>query len=292
MGTKITFFVEAPTEWVPSDQRGNWLNNLFLSRRNGLPPLAESLKNADVALSIAASTLDAPTASALREIISIGVPVTLWAVLPDTDGYFYGLKNLEKAIARTNDILAWATENNLRYNRIGFDLEAPVQVLAALNSGKLPTAAMAILQTMLLKGRKVLQSRFVQYVQGIRSAEFYVFPKMLHSLLGGGLTPPEGLGVRTIVMAYSSMILNPLFGFKAMMAGNDKKVIPAIGLLNGIEGETPGRDFGGGMPKHLTVAHLANLLRCIEEKEYFEAYIFAMNSRLCWEQYQSAVAMV
>lgn len=285
--SKITFFVEAPTEWVPTAGRGQWLRNLFLA---GSTPLVRHLAEHNVSLSVATSTLDAPTATSLRAIAAAGVPITLWAVLPDEQGYFYNLLNLAKANARTREILEWAKASNVPFERIGFDLEAPISALKDISSGHLTRGTKAILQYMLYIGRRHVQAAFERDIptQGV-SSEFYVFPKWLHPFLGGGLSAPKDK--RTIVMAYASTMPNPLLGFKAMMLGSNG-AIPAVGLLNGVKGQTPGRDFGGGMPKHLSVRDLALQLDAIERAKCAEAYIFAMNSVSCWAQYLQALNYV
>ena len=59
----------------------------------------------------------------IQRLNQAGIPVYAWMLLPEEDGYWFNMHNGEKARKRYDDFKKWTTENNLKWEGIGLDIE-------------------------------------------------------------------------------------------------------------------------------------------------------------------------
>jgi hypothetical protein len=62
-------------------------------------------------------------AEVLRKLNKAGIPVVLWLLLPEEQGYWFHSGNGEQAIGRYKEIKAWAEAAGIKFKGIGIDLE-------------------------------------------------------------------------------------------------------------------------------------------------------------------------
>lgn len=271
MEIKWNLFVEYPHEFVYKEIRGVALFNLFnkpLVKFEGTPTISKYLLQENIGVSVATSTLDDYTAVALKQL---GQPVTLWIVVDDQHGYWANRTSAPFVVDRLREVDLWVKKHGLMVRRIGFDFEISIQLLRSLNFGMYGQFLSHYFWY--LKNRKSNAAEIVQNAleETGYEAEYYVFPSPLDRVAGGGLRPPQGS--RQITMMYTSMLprwLRPLF-----LGLHKKTQIPAFGIANGKKGQTPGRDLGPSLPRHLTAQELAEDVGKLNPEK--EAYLFALN---------------
>jgi len=305
----ITYFVEMPNEWVKPEERGEKMMELFkqeVELENGkVGTLADRLAETGSALSIAMSTLDASTAEAIKFLNEKEVPVIAWVVLSDEEGYWTNPLNLENTKEKIQKIRKWKKDYNLNFDCYGFDLEKPLDVMRPIMNRDIFGFVKKWLgyrynvevEKMFKKFRP--QESFEALLKSLNERgegyEFYIAPKIALSILGTGLKPPKD--AREIEMVYTSEI--PLsLGVSVLLSRNK---IPAIGILNAKEGETPGRfDKSGApaLPKHHTPEETLRDIRQILKKrvnvgnrefDLADLYVFALNGRNVMSQTMQAL---
>jgi|GEM_PF-3702023 len=273
----VTFFVES-VEW--GEDRGESLRKLF-SCSFGAGTLVSYMAVRGWKVAMALPWLDDGTADAIRVLNEAHVPVTAWVVVDDLRGYWLNPASISFTLASADRILQRAGENDLQLEAIGFDLELPIGVLQTL-AKQGPSAAMAAYLRFLRENYSQVvdaQQRLEAYINYLTllkvPSEFYVFPRPL-GFLGGGLRPPKGS--RQIEMLYTSMVPPRLQSLYLRLA-RDKGAIPALGIVGGRPGETPGRYFGGSLPRHLTSAELSAAIRQVSSPGG-QLYVFALDDLL------------
>ena len=253
-GMRSTYFVEMPHEWVLPQERGKRMMEMFREEVE-LPDgrrieLADYLLETNSAVSIALSTLDQPTAEVVRYLNDKEVPVVGWVVLGDGEGYWTNASSVEASQQKVVAIDEWLEEYNLDIVTLGFDLELPLSLVASVSQRQVVDAIKAWFEYRgSIKGNRLEgtdpQTRFEMILKATQNMgyrqEFYTFPRRFRWLMNPGVTPP--VGAREIEMVYSSDLpVMPLgLGVDALLSPG---AIPAIGIINGVEGQTPGRDFG------------------------------------------------
>ncbi len=303
----ITYFVEMPNEWVKAEERGEKMMELFkqeVELENGkVGTLADRLAETGSALSIAMSTLDASTAEAIKFLNEKDVPVIAWVVLSDGEGYWTNPLNLENTKEKIQKIRKWKKDYNLNFDCYGFDLEKPLDVMRPIMNRDI----FGFVKKWLgynREAKKVFkkaspQESFEALLKSLSESgegyEFYIAPKIALNILGTGLKPPKD--AREIEMVYTSE--TPLsLGVSVLLSRNK---IPAIGILNAKEGETPGRfDKSGApaLPKHHTPEETLRDIRQILKKrvnvgnrefDLADLYVFALNGRNVMSQTMQAL---
>ncbi len=275
---KTTVFIEAPPEFVPLDQRANFIRELLHSEYQPGYRVLDILAGTKMALAIATGVgpLDEDFANVIKLCNSANVPVTIWLTLPDELGYWSNASNTSETFQRVVEIISWSEKYNVKLERVGFDLEWPVQLAQAQQSGKW-IKFFKLFKSYKKKFDPHAQANFEKTLGTLEAFgigyEFYVFPPILHKLSATGLEIPEG--ARVIEMDYSSF--SPRFIAQWIIRKTrDWKTIPAIGIVNGIEKETPGRMLSPKLPRNLTSEDIGKDLSTIGRTN--ELYVFAMNS--------------
>ncbi len=288
----ITYFVEMPHEWIKPEERGEKMLELFkeeVELENGeVGTLADRLVETRSSVSIAMSTLDDSTAKAIKFLNEKNIPIIAWNVLSDDDGYWTNALNVEKTEKKIKEIEEWKQKHNLKFDTYGFDLEKSFDVILPLLNreiGKFVRKWLEFNQEVKKTFRNTdPQACFNSLVSSLaeqgKSAEFYIFPKKVKSFFNPGIFPPKDS--REIEMVYASDL--PLgLGVSALLS---KDTIPAIGILNDRESETPGR--GKNLPTHRTPEQTKKDVKDILEKrinvknrefDFKELYVFALNGR-------------
>jgi hypothetical protein len=95
---------------------------LDLLRRPGLLGLLVA-EDYGVALSVA--RLDDAHAEAAQLLNRRGVPLVAWLLLPPEEGFAFNLQNYPQALDHYRAFRAWATENELAFEAVGLEIEAP-----------------------------------------------------------------------------------------------------------------------------------------------------------------------
>lgn len=273
-----TLFVELPPSALHKEDRGTRLLRLLKA------PLPESgatviqrLAETGWSISLALTPpLTDSMARAIEHLNSLGVRVTAWITLPESRGYWLNVGNVVPTVDVAETIQEWANKEGLLLSRIGFDLELPIALARAFfskDSRALVRECRRYLKA--LREREWANAYIRTYVESLQAngveTEFYVFPGIFHLLLGGGLIPLKSW--RRVEMLYSSAF--PTWVLKR----RDLTAIAALGIVSGIEDETPGVDLGGGLPHHLTVEELARDANLLIRTQPFlsEAFLFALN---------------
>lgn len=288
----ITYFVEMPHEWIKPEERGQKMLELFKEKvrsENGKTgTLADRLAETRSSVSIAMSTLDDSTAEAIKFLNKKNIPVIAWTVLSDSDGYWTNALNVEKTEEKIKQIEKWKEKHNLQFDTYGFDLEKSFDVILPLLNREIGK----FLKKWLEFNKEVKetfnqtkpQNRLNSLLSALKekgqNTEFYIFPKKVKSFFNPGIFPPKNS--REIEMVYTSDL--PLgLGVSALLS---KNTIPAIGILNDRENETPGR--GKNLPTHQTPQQTERNIKDILQKRinlknrefnFKEFYVFALNGR-------------
>lgn len=85
--------------------------------------LVRELAEMQVSLRIGLHDFGANRTATIKILNKAGIPVYAWLLLPEEDGYWFNMHNGEKAEKRYEDFKKWTTENQLKWEGIGLDLE-------------------------------------------------------------------------------------------------------------------------------------------------------------------------
>lgn len=263
-----TLFLEMSHEWVNPEERGLAMQRLFLQESpvRGWT-IAKYLQEKGIKLAIATNSLDAPTAEALQ---MLKMPVTLWITIEDEHDYWANAASCIHTSNRIAEAMSWAQVYGIPVERIGLDFEPPLTFVKALNQGRIFEVIkqfFAFKKASLPGAAGIINQTLGQYRVEV---EYYVFPGILAKLMPTGIKPPRA--AREITMMYTSML--PGFLRKLFLKLHGKHQIPAFGIVNGAEGQTPGRMLANGLPGHLTAKQLAADIAYLNPTE---AYLFALN---------------
>lgn len=205
-------------------------------------------------------------------------------------------------MGRALQIAEWAKQNEIALGGIGLDIEPPYRMMAQMNTGNFRGFARSLINYRMRNLRQGQAQNSVSRIndsvaqlredQGIY-VETYTAPPLLHKFLG--LPTPSNVDGGA-EMLYSSLYPfgNALF---SVLWGIEQHS-PALGIVNGVPGQTPGRDFGGklaGMPEnqresalrkmHLTDEQLARDLQHANSvsirklgQPLSRIYVFALNA--------------
>ena len=189
-------------------------------------------------------------------------------------------------------IQQWADREGILFRRFGFDFEIPIQLMRAFFSKDRRALVSELWRYLKAFGeRKWANGYFRKYIETLHAdeveTEFYVFPRILRVLLGGGMTPLPGW--RMVEMLYTSAMSRKLGGW--ITRHRDRSAIPALGIVSGVEGMTPGMDLGGGdLPHHLTTEELAGDISALwAAPSLNEVYLFALNGSKVLELLGNAI---
>jgi hypothetical protein len=291
---RFTYFVEFPPDQVPLNQRGQALQALFnepVINDGDVQTLAAYLGEQGHAVSLAMCSRDPATAEAIRCLNLAGVPVIGWITLPDHKGYWTNPTNLFDTAGESGEVIAWAQANGLELAGLGFDIEKPLPFVKALvtQNWQELTKQWRVYRRAAKHSRNQhgpFQTQFRQMLDNTRgqglATEVYTFPKFMKRLMGG---MDDRTADKYIEMLYMSpygdlMIQNGVHWLRSSGA------IPALGLVTADPEQTPGRDFGGELPRHLTPDEVTHQISKLLSSDFDLAarrldlrdiYIFALN---------------
>lgn len=122
----LTFFCELPTKE---------LSALFDGRF-----LIDDLQTLQATLSLGILDLTDERAKVVQRLNKAGLPVIAWLLLPQEQGYWFNIDNIEHAAARYIQFKAWTSQHDLEWAGIGLDFEMDIRDLKALMKQEQDTA--------------------------------------------------------------------------------------------------------------------------------------------------------
>jgi hypothetical protein len=122
----LTFFTELPA---------NDLEALFYEST-----VVNHLQNLEASLSLGILDLSDERAKVVQHLNKAGIPVIAWLLLPEDEGYWFNIENVEQAAARYVNFKAWTMQHDLNWDGVGLDIEMNINelrgVLEKKQSGK------------------------------------------------------------------------------------------------------------------------------------------------------------
>jgi len=85
--------------------------------------LINELSEMRISLRIGLHDFGTERTAIIKRLNQAGIPVYAWLLLPEEDGYWFNMHNGVKARKRYEDFKKWTTENQLKWEGIGLDLE-------------------------------------------------------------------------------------------------------------------------------------------------------------------------
>jgi hypothetical protein len=201
MDQGLTFFCELD---------GKGLKKLFENRF-----VYDDLKTINASVTMALVDFSNERAEIVKKLNKLGIPVKVWLLLPEEDGFNLTIANHTKALQRYADLKAWTAKHELLWHGIGLDIEPQFNQLTDSNSVGLRaiknTWRRYLHKNLLKQASLGYRKLAVQIHDDGYSIETYHFPYILE---GQNATPGfnHGLGGmvdvpvdREVLMLYSSM---------------------------------------------------------------------------------------
>jgi hypothetical protein len=89
----------------------------------------EHLKLLNAHVSLGLLDLSQERANVVRLLNREGIQVTAWLLLPKEEGYWFNLENAPLAINQYAAFKLWSGDNDLRWSKIGLDIEPDIQLI-------------------------------------------------------------------------------------------------------------------------------------------------------------------
>ena len=99
MSTQLTFFCE---------MEAKALRSMFDEF-----PVTDELKALGAKLSLGILDFSPERAEVVRRLNHAKIPVIAWLLLPEEDGYWFNIKNVDRAMERYEQFKVWTGENGL-----------------------------------------------------------------------------------------------------------------------------------------------------------------------------------
>ncbi len=292
----IKYFVEYPPESLEGKDRGEALlklfNQEFTDSSGKKQTLVDYLSENHQAISLAMSSLDDSTAKAVKFLNEKNVPVVGWVVVDDAEGYWTNPTNIEATKLKTEQIKEWAKQHGLKISTIGFDLEKPLEFIKAVAKKNIIETAKEIRKyRKAAKEQETLHgdstANLSGYIEQLKregfKTEIYDMPGFAKPMLG---CMDVKNADTTYEMLYTSDFPRALQK-RAVHMMKSKGTSPAMGIVTGKEGETPGREFTKGvLPNHLSEEDLEKNIEALLDVELDfgkrkftlrNFYLFALN---------------
>ncbi len=100
------------------------------------PALVSELKELGGGVALATEDFSRSRAQVVRRLTDAGIRMTAWIVLPKEQGYYVNVGNAAQTAARFAEFDKWTTENGLRWEAVGLDIEPILQEFGALSGHK------------------------------------------------------------------------------------------------------------------------------------------------------------
>lgn len=122
----VKFLIEQPPETIPKNKTRPEVLKKILDEE-----VCDLLQINHHGLCLASYDIDEPTAKVIREINKNypKLPIVMWVVLPEEDGYYISEKNIDKAKKFTQKLENWINNYSLEVTGFGFDIEPPLEVI-------------------------------------------------------------------------------------------------------------------------------------------------------------------
>ncbi len=284
----LTLFVEFPLEQYGQDglQRRQEINRMLHSPMtpDRDDTLAEFLRAKHISLSVTfPADGDGETLRVMKDLEREHIPFAAWAAIRDVDGYYLNDNSARAYIDRVDMILRYAESQDVDLKAIGLDIEFPLQDQVALATGKLPEFMLRMMRHRLdyLRMKKHgkdprprLQDAVNRYMESGVFVETYQTLPSLMKLFGLPVIQTSD----NVEMLYTSVV-SPVLRKLIFRTLWDPRHTPAFGIVNGVNGRTPGRDFGNGLPRHLTYNKLADDI--VMARQVRERKLAMPLSRIC-----------
>jgi hypothetical protein len=207
------------------------------------PETCQFLADRGWGISIATIDLDKPTADVVKGINANfpHLPIVLWVVLPEEEGYYVGRTNVPQTARRVGEIERWANDNNLEINGLGFDSEPPLQLVKDASAKALARYYLSLWELRQENPKQQLDDLISNVHHKGIPTEGYVGMRPAGSLFQ---TPDlKNVGTR-FTMTYTSALPDKLRKL-ALHHGLVPGTYPAFGEVSSLAVDT-GQDFGPG----------------------------------------------
>lgn len=259
----LTFFCELPAED---------LRELFA--RDDVVPQLQAL-NARVSLAL--YDLSEERAAVARQLNEAGIPLHIWLLLPMEQGYWFNVNNVDEALRRYDDFLAWVQRHDLRVEWIGLDIEPDrreIEAIMADRSRLLPYIVTRLFDTRQLKYAQAAYGRLVDRIRADGyKVESYHLPfivdareigSTLLGRLGGLVDVPVD---REVLMLYTSFLSSA--GVGSLVDYGQLAQAIAVGSTGG------GVDIGEALNRTLSWDEFARDLRLAKAMTE-HVYVFSL----------------
>jgi hypothetical protein len=122
MSVKLTFFCEMKAEDLLA------LFNEF--------PIIDDLVVLDASVSMGILDFSPERAEIVHRLNLANVPVIAWLILPEEEGYWFNIKNVDQATERYEQFKSWTHENGLKWTGLGMDIEPDYKEMEDLIQGR------------------------------------------------------------------------------------------------------------------------------------------------------------
>jgi len=100
------------------------------------PELISDLKQLNGGIALSTEDLSPARAQIVRKLNAAGIPMTAWIALPKEQGYYVNASNAPQTAQRFADFDKWTTENGLRWEAVGLDIEPTLSEYKSLTDHK------------------------------------------------------------------------------------------------------------------------------------------------------------
>jgi hypothetical protein len=201
----ISFFCELDgkrfAELLSDTSLVNELAEMKVSLRVGLPDFAPE------------------RATVLQSLNKAGIPLIAWLLLPEEEGYWFNMKNGEKALARYEEFKKWTSVNNLKWDGIGIDLELDINEIKLAFKNPLKAAWRAYKRLYdnrsLESGKEIFRELIARMEGDGNMVESYIIPVIYDEREKGTTSFQKLFGIvdietrKEIPMLYTSAMGNP-----------------------------------------------------------------------------------
>ena len=108
------------------------------------PELISDLKDLGAGIALSTEDFSPERAQVVRRLNAAGVPMTAWIALPKDQGYYVNVSAAPQTEARFAEFDKWTTDNGLKWEAVGLDIEPTLNEYSALMSHKGQLLSMAL----------------------------------------------------------------------------------------------------------------------------------------------------
>jgi hypothetical protein len=122
MSAKLTFFCEMKAKDLLT------LFNEF--------PIIDDLVVLEASVSMGILDFSPERVEIVRRLSRANIPVIAWLLLPEEEGYWFNMKNVDQATERYEQFKSWTHENGLKWTGLGMDIEPDYKEMENLMQGR------------------------------------------------------------------------------------------------------------------------------------------------------------